>query len=108
MRELNIPLTLDFIQAHSYRSTASTGRVAVSSVDHIQPRGSHVILVEDIVDTGTTLSCLTGMIQGKVPASLKICALLDKPSKRVIHANFVEGESTGGSNGIHRCSTPRG
>ena len=87
VREANIPVTLDFIQAQSYRNTTSTGSVKVSTMPQSPVGGSHVLLVEDIVDTGITICHIMGQLQEQEPASLKLCALLDKPSRRVAPVN---------------------
>ena len=91
VREINIPLAVDFIQAQSYQSTASTGRVNVSSTSHIPVQGRHILLVEDIVDTGVTMAYLIEQIQKEGPASLKLCALLNKPSRRrvPVHIDYL-------------------
>jgi hypoxanthine phosphoribosyltransferase len=84
VRQTDIPLTLDFIQARSYRSTASTGKVKISPEARTTVRGRHVLLVEDIVDTGATIAHLMAQLRREEPASIKLCSLLDKPSRRVV------------------------
>ncbi len=76
---------LDFIAAKSYGSgTTSTGEVALTK-DLSEPvRGRHVIIVEDIVDTGITLSYLKKLLLAREPASISVCTLLDKPSRRKV------------------------
>ena len=84
VREMDIPLTVDFIQAQSYQSAASTGKVNIS-LKASSPLGDrHILLVEDIVDTGTTIAHLVDQLQREGPASLRLCALLDKPSRRLV------------------------
>jgi hypoxanthine phosphoribosyltransferase len=82
VREVNMPLTVEFVQAQSYQHTASTGKVKISSGAPIPVRGRHMLVVEDIVDTGTTAAHLIELLQKDGPASLRLCALLDKPSRR--------------------------
>lgn len=91
VREIDIPLTVDFVRAQSYESTSSTGAVKLFPMEHIALRGRHVLLVEDIVDTGRTLTHLVERLKQEEPASLKLCALLDKPSGRVapVQADYL-------------------
>ena len=77
-----IPLTVDFIRAQSYKGTTTTGEVVISIGDVVDVRGRDVIVVEDIVDTGTTVVCLLDYLAKDNPASLKLCTLLHKPSRR--------------------------
>jgi len=81
VREVNMPLTVEFVQAQSYQHTVSTGKVKISSGAPLPVRGRHVLVVEDIVDTGTTVARIE-WLQKDGPASLRLCALLDKPSRR--------------------------
>lgn len=82
-RYLTMPLTMDFLSCSSYGSgTTSSGAVRLNK-DLDEPiEGRHVLLVEDIIDTGHTLSYLLNLLQDRAPASLKLAALLDKPSRR--------------------------
>jgi hypoxanthine phosphoribosyltransferase len=82
VREIGIPLTVDFVQAQSYISTESTGQVSIASGPLSGLRDRHVLIVEDIVDTGTTISQLMILFQAENPASLKLCSFLDKPYQR--------------------------
>jgi len=82
VREIGIPLTVDFVQAQSYVSTESTGHVSIASGPLSRLQGRHVLIVEDIVDTGTTISQLMTLFQAENPASLKLCSFLDKPYRR--------------------------
>ena len=83
VREVNMPLTVEFVQVQSYQHTASTGRVKISSGAPMAVQGRHLLVVEDIVDTGTTAAHLMKWLQKDRPASLRLCALLDKPSRRL-------------------------
>lgn len=80
------PFTLDFIRAQSYVGTASSGSITLRYTPDEALTHRHVLLVEDILDTGRTLDVLVKHIQAENPASLKICTLLDKPSRRIIPA----------------------
>ncbi|MEE8466592.1 MAG: hypoxanthine phosphoribosyltransferase [Dehalococcoidia bacterium] len=82
VREIDLPLTVDFIRAQSYQGSTTTGEVVLSMAGVVDVRGRDVLVVEDIVDTGTTVSCLLDYLRIGEPASLKLCALLDKPSRR--------------------------
>jgi len=84
VRELEIPLSIDFVGVESYRATASTGVVRITHEVGLPIEGSHVLVVEDIVDTGRTTSHLLEYLRQRDPASLRLCALLDKPSRREV------------------------
>jgi len=86
-KRINLPVFLEFITASSYRGTTSTGEVVVESGKEIDIEGKNVIIVEDIVDTGRTLSVLLEVFKKKNPKSLKLCTLLDKPSRRVVEVH---------------------
>ena len=80
-----IPVTIDFVSASSYgNGTTSSGDVRILKDVEESMEGKHVLVVEDIVDTGQTLSRLLGYFETRNPASLKLCALLDKPSRRLV------------------------
>ncbi len=79
VREITRPLHVDFLVASSYGSgTTSSGEVKLLYDPNAEFEGKHVILVEDIVDSGTTLNRLVPMLQRRNPKSLEICALLHK------------------------------
>lgn len=82
VREIDIPLRVDFIRAQSYKGSTTTGEVVLSMGDVVDVSGQDVLVVEDIVDTGTTINCLMDYLRKGEPASLKLCSLLDKPSRR--------------------------
>ncbi len=85
VRSLRIPVTVDFIAVSSYgASTESSGVVRIVKDLDQSIWGKHVILVEDIVDTGLTLQYLIRHLAAREPASLRVCALLDKPGRRQI------------------------
>ncbi len=83
VRQLDFPLEVDFVRLSSYGSRRETsGKVSVVQGLRTAVRGRHVLLVEDIIDTGITLSFLMDYLKKKRPASLRLCALTDKPSRR--------------------------
>jgi hypoxanthine phosphoribosyltransferase len=82
-RRLDFPLEIEFIRLSSYGSgRQSSGSVKVASGLRLNVKGRHVLVVEDIVDTGVTLAFLLAYLKKKKPASVQLCALLDKPSRR--------------------------
>jgi hypoxanthine phosphoribosyltransferase len=83
-RKIPVPLRIDSIAAYSYSGKASTGRVSVRSGMKLDIRGHDVILVDDILDTGRTLSEIRRLLLRMKPSSIKICILLDKPSRRAV------------------------
>jgi len=79
VREIKRPLQVDFLVASSYGdSTVSSGNVRLLYDPETELEGKHILLVEDIVDTGRTLSRLMDLLQARKPRSLEICALLHK------------------------------
>lgn len=92
-RSLGHPVQFDFIAARSYpgASTESSGHVQLVKEHVSDISGRHVLIVEDIVDTGRTTWFLIDFLRAKNPRSLKVCALLDKPSRRIkdVHCDFV-------------------
>jgi hypoxanthine phosphoribosyltransferase len=83
MRKLSIPLEMDLVCCSSYgQSATSSGRIELRMDLSRDLRGRHVVLVEDIVDTGLTLSRLIELLRDREPESLKVCCLLSKPSRR--------------------------
>lgn len=91
-RAIDLPVRTEFLGLSSYSGgTESTGEVKVT-LDLAHPvAGKHVLVVEDIVDTGLTLDYILRMLANRHPASLKLCCLLDKPEGRhvQIHADYV-------------------
>ncbi|HWI51911.1 MAG TPA: hypoxanthine phosphoribosyltransferase [Symbiobacteriaceae bacterium] len=83
MRTLQVPTNLDFMAVSSYgSSTESSGVIRIVKDLEASVEGRHVLLVEDIVDSGLTLRYLREYLEHQRPASLKICVLLDKPNRR--------------------------
>lgn len=83
MRSITIPCKIDFITAKSYGARTSTsGNVSIEGEIGEDLEGSDILLVEDIFDSGNTLQRLSDYFQTKNPASITLCTLLDKPSRR--------------------------
>jgi len=92
VRKITLPLTMDFLAVSSYGAgTTSSGQVRILKDLSDNVEGKHIIIVEDILDTGNTLAYLSNMLAAREPASVKICTLLDKPSRRTAHitADYV-------------------
>ena len=83
VRNINLDLSLDFIAVSSYgMSTESSGVVKINKDIEMDLTGKNVIIVEDIIDTGLTLKYIKKYLSGKNAKSVRICTLLDKPSRR--------------------------
>ncbi len=82
VREMSIPCEIDFMCLSSYGGTDSTGNVVVKKDLTVDIKGRHVVILEDIYDTGRSLDFTYKYLLSKEPASLKICTLLDKPERR--------------------------
>ena len=88
---ITVPLTMDFMSVSSYgNKTESSGRVRIVKDLDEGLEGKDVILIEDIIDSGHTLSFLQEMLWTKKPNSLKLCTLLDKPDRRVVDGIKVD------------------
>ncbi len=86
IRKLTVPVELDFMDISSYGSgTESTGVIKIIMDLENSITGKDVLLVEDIIDSGRTLSTIYKHLQSQNPRSLEICTLLDKPDRRVVH-----------------------
>ena len=84
-KRITVPISLDFMSVSSYGSDTKSSGVVKIIKDLDEPlNGKDVLVVEDIIDSGRTLSYLLEMLKDRKPASLKLCTLLDKPSRRVI------------------------
>lgn len=84
-KRITVPVSLDFMSVSSYGSdTKSSGVVKIVKDLDESVKGKDVIVVEDIVDSGRTLSYLLTMLRDRGPASLRLCTLLDKPDRRVV------------------------
>ncbi len=82
MRSVSIPCSVDFMAVKSYSGTTSTGAVQIQKDLNESIEGRHIIMIEDILDTGRTLNYLTQYLSARMPASITIAALMDKPSRR--------------------------
>lgn len=84
MRKIKLPCEIDFMAASSYgNSTKSGGVVNITKELSMDISGYDVLVIEDIVDSGFTLSCVLEILKDRNPSSLKLCTLLDKPERRV-------------------------
>ena len=82
VRNVDIPCEIDFMSISSYSGTTSTGRTEIRKDLSVNIEGRHVIILEDIFDTGTSLTFTVNHLLNKNPASLKVCTFLDKPERR--------------------------
>lgn len=91
IRHLNLPLRLDFIGVSSYGLGTESGELVFTKELRLDVRGRDVLLVDDILDTGKTMSRVLPKIRALKPRRVKLCVLLDKPSRRVenIQADYV-------------------
>ena len=86
MRSIELPLRIDLMEVSSYggATTESSGLVRILKDLSAPIEGRDVLIVEDIIDTGLTLNYLLRYLRGKNPHSIKVCALLDKPARRLV------------------------
>lgn len=92
MRNITVPCAIDFMAASSYgKGTKTTGIVKIKKDLDINIEGFDLLLVEDILDSGLTLSNLKSVLELRNPASIRLCTLLDKPERRLadIKADYV-------------------
>lgn len=93
VRSMDFPLEIDFMWISSYSGTDSTGKMQVKRDVSADIKGRHVIILEDIFDTGNSLEFTYHHLLSKEPASLKICTLLEKPERRnpavTLEADYV-------------------
>jgi hypoxanthine phosphoribosyltransferase len=82
IRQIKVPCQMDFMCISSYKGTSSTGNTNIRLDLGADIRGRHVLILEDIYDTGNSLNYLVNYLKMKNPASVKICTLLDKPEGR--------------------------
>ena len=83
-RRIDLPCTLDFMSVSSYgKGTSSSGQVQITKDLSSDISGQHIIVIEDILDSGNTLSYLLKLLEQRNPASIRLCTLLDKPDRRV-------------------------
>lgn len=81
-KQLEMPVRLDYIRVTTYSGTESSGIFTLVSDIHADIRGKHVLLLDDIVDTGFTMSWILRYLELKQPSVVRVAALLDKPSRR--------------------------
>lgn len=87
-KRITVPVSLDFMSVSSYgKDTKSSGVVKIVKDLDESIKDKDVLVVEDIVDSGRTLSYLLEMLKDRGPASLRLCTLLDKPDRRVVDVN---------------------
>ena len=93
VRQIKVPCQMDFMWISSYAGTNSTGTMQVKRDVSVDIKGRHVLILEDIFDTGNSLDYTYKHLLSKEPASLKICTLLDKPERRkpgiTLQADYV-------------------
>lgn len=93
-RKINLSVDFDFVGTSSYGDgQVSAGKVRLTKDLDFSPTGRHIILIEDILDTGHTLKFLRKHIESQDPASFKVCCLLDKPDRRMVSG--VSADYTG-------------
>ena len=91
MREITVPCEIDFMCVSSYQSgTTSSGAVKIIKDLDINLEGKDVLIVEDILDSGRTLSYLKSVLMTRNPRSFRICTLLDKPDRRAVPDLFAD------------------
>lgn len=84
-REITVPVTLDFVRLASYGTgTRSSGTVRIEKDIETNPIGKHLLVLDEIVDSGRTLAFLFDRLRSQSPKSLKLCTLLNKPSRREV------------------------
>ena len=92
VRHITVPHEVDFMMLGSYRGTRSTGNVQISLDMRIDPYNKHILIVEDLIDTGATLLWLQKHLKTKNALSVKLCTLLDKKTvhrKSDVHVDYV-------------------
>jgi len=93
IRQIKVPCQMDFMWISSYSGANSSGKMMVRQDNSADIKGRHVLILEDIFDTGNSLDYTVKYLQTKEPASLKICTLLDKPERRnpavTLQADYV-------------------
>jgi hypoxanthine phosphoribosyltransferase len=91
IRHLNLPLRLDFIGVSSYGAGPESGDLVFTKELRLDVRGRDVLLVDDILDTGKTMSRVLPKLRALKPRRIKVCVLLDKPSRRIekVKADYI-------------------
>lgn len=88
MRKIHLPITMDFMSVSSYNGSESSGFVRIDSDHKTNIHNWDVILIDDIVDTGTTIQSIRKILLDRGPRSLKVCALLDKPDRHKVDVSI--------------------
>jgi hypoxanthine phosphoribosyltransferase len=88
VRAVNVPVTYDYIAVHSYEGTSSSGVVKLTKDLDENVESRHVLVVEDIIDSGLTLNYIRENLQSRKPASLAMISLLDRPHRRKVDLNL--------------------
>jgi hypoxanthine phosphoribosyltransferase len=88
IRILDFPLEVEFIRLSSYGGGKSPGRIKLLQGVQSKVKGRHVLVIEDIIDTGRTTAFVLEHLKQEKPASLKLCTLTDKPSRRKVAVNI--------------------
>ena len=88
---IQVPMAIDFLIASSYAKTSSTGEIKIHADLRENVKGRHVLLIEDIADTGLTFKHIKDLLLSRNPASLKTCVFLDKQARREVnlHLDYV-------------------
>lgn len=84
IREISVPITLDFLSISSYSGEVHTGVVRITKDLSESIENRHVILIEDIIDTGLTLNYILKTLKARKPLDIRVCALLNKKMRRII------------------------
>lgn len=87
VRNLTVPVSMEFARLSSYRNGTESGEMEVVSDITADVSGKDIIIIEDVVDSGKTLAYFIELLKKKNPASVKICAFLDKPERRCAEVN---------------------
>ena len=98
VQSLNLPLSLDFVRVASYGNGTQSGQLTFSKDLDTDITGKHVLLIEDIIDSGRTMDFLLKKLQERSPASLAMVALIDKEDRRAVnvHVDFAVFKLSGG------------
>ena len=89
VRLIQVPMNIDFLVSSSYIKTLTTGEVKIHADVREDMKDKHVLLFEDIVDTGLTLKYIKDVLTSRKPASLKVCAFLDKKAHRQVDVDLT-------------------
>ena len=95
VRQLTVPAELDFLKVHSYQGTRPAGAPVFDLGAKVDVSGRQVLILEDIVDTGHTMDTVLGIFRGKGAKALRVCTMLDKPSRRAAECMHIVPEYVG-------------